>query len=284
MSSSESNAADNAAENAADAARAERAARNRRNAQKSTGPRTPHGKRRVSQNALKHGIYADSTVIPGEDPDALDELRDAFASDLCATSEVEHELVNAMADAAWRRRRYARIEADIFERAMLAREREIDAAIEDGDLTDDRILAADAALDDAAGRRFDRCQRAGARASREFRQALGDIIGLRRQRGPGRWRDSIVRVREFTPEARRWAAERVNPDNYPAAGYMPGTLTLPAPAPAPEPEQVDDPETDNDATDLAVPRSSVTPPRDGTKPPVPPEAWDTGSDHSRIRD
>ena len=40
---------------------------NRRNAQQSTGPRTGNGKARAAMNNLKHGIYAESEIIPGED-------------------------------------------------------------------------------------------------------------------------------------------------------------------------------------------------------------------------
>jgi len=40
---------------------------NRRNAQHSTGPRTAEGKAASSMNALKSGIDARSSVIPGED-------------------------------------------------------------------------------------------------------------------------------------------------------------------------------------------------------------------------
>ena len=57
----------------ADVARAER---NRRNAQHSTGPRTPEGRACSAQNATKHGLYAKSLVIRGEDPDALHALRE----------------------------------------------------------------------------------------------------------------------------------------------------------------------------------------------------------------
>ena len=45
---------------------------NRENAKKSTGPRTPEGKARVSKNALKHGLLAQDSVIPGEDPAEFD--------------------------------------------------------------------------------------------------------------------------------------------------------------------------------------------------------------------
>jgi hypothetical protein len=44
---------------------------NRRNAELSTGPQTPEGKQVASLNALQSGIYAESTVIPGEDPTEL---------------------------------------------------------------------------------------------------------------------------------------------------------------------------------------------------------------------
>ena len=39
---------------------------NQRNAQRSTGTRTPAGKARSSANALKHGAYAQQLLLPDE--------------------------------------------------------------------------------------------------------------------------------------------------------------------------------------------------------------------------
>jgi hypothetical protein len=51
-------------------------AANRANAQSSTGPRTPEGKSRSSQNARQHGFTADEfSVITIEDRDAVERLR-----------------------------------------------------------------------------------------------------------------------------------------------------------------------------------------------------------------
>ena len=41
---------------------------NRNNSQKSTGPQTAEGKAVVSQNAVKHGLFAAEAVITGENP------------------------------------------------------------------------------------------------------------------------------------------------------------------------------------------------------------------------
>ena|SRR2546425_24097 len=40
---------------------------NRQNARRSTGPRTPEGKRKSSTNAIKHGLSAQNIVVPRGD-------------------------------------------------------------------------------------------------------------------------------------------------------------------------------------------------------------------------
>ena len=47
---------------------------NRRNALKSTGPKTPEGKAAVRHNATKHGLLSQEVILPGEDEAALQEL------------------------------------------------------------------------------------------------------------------------------------------------------------------------------------------------------------------
>jgi hypothetical protein len=50
-------------------------ASNGRNALQSTGPQTAEGKAITSRNALKHGLLSQEILLPGEDADALAELR-----------------------------------------------------------------------------------------------------------------------------------------------------------------------------------------------------------------
>ncbi len=42
---------------------------NRANALSSTGPKTDQGKQRASQNAIRHGLTAETVILPLEDPD-----------------------------------------------------------------------------------------------------------------------------------------------------------------------------------------------------------------------
>ena len=87
---------------------------NRENAKKSTGPRTPEGKERSSKNALKHGLLAHDSVIPGEDPAEFDRHLTLYEDTYNPANCVERELVLQIADSAWRMRRLSRIEAGVM--------------------------------------------------------------------------------------------------------------------------------------------------------------------------
>src|SRR5471032_1136388 len=87
---------------------------NRRNAQLSTGPRTAEGKLASSMNALKTGIDAESSVIPGEDAAALADLTERFYRDCQPQTAIETILVDNIVRATWRLRRFDRIDAEIL--------------------------------------------------------------------------------------------------------------------------------------------------------------------------
>ncbi len=87
---------------------------NRQNARKSTGPRTPEGKDRASNNAVKHGLLSQEVLIRGEDGAALRELSERLREELKPVGELEDMLMDRIVAAHWRLRRLGRVETDIF--------------------------------------------------------------------------------------------------------------------------------------------------------------------------
>jgi hypothetical protein len=87
---------------------------NRRNALKSTGPKTPEGKDAVRLNALKHGLRSEEILLPGEDEEALRELGERLRDELQPVGELENLLVDRIISAYWRLRRIGRVETGIF--------------------------------------------------------------------------------------------------------------------------------------------------------------------------
>ena len=90
---------------------------NRRNALRSTGPRSEEGKQRSSRNALRHGLTAETVLEPLEDPEDYKLFEEAIAAEYEAESAVERELVLRLASLLWRLRRASSIEATLFELA-----------------------------------------------------------------------------------------------------------------------------------------------------------------------
>src|SRR5215469_12155193 len=87
---------------------------NRRNARLSTGPLTEEGKKRSRQNALRHGLTAETVIDTLEDADDYAAFELAVTSDHDAQSAVERELVLRLASLLWRLRRASAIESGLF--------------------------------------------------------------------------------------------------------------------------------------------------------------------------
>jgi hypothetical protein len=75
---------------------------NRANAQHSTGPNTPEGRKRSSQNALRHGITAQTTIMTDEDRIKHDEFCANMMADLAPVGSIETFLASSVAEEAWR--------------------------------------------------------------------------------------------------------------------------------------------------------------------------------------
>jgi len=84
-------------------------AANRRNAQRSTGPRTPKGRDVSKMNALKHGILSRQVLVAGqhyqEDRKEFESLHRRFWEDLQPEGPLEEMLVDQIVTAHWRLKR-----------------------------------------------------------------------------------------------------------------------------------------------------------------------------------
>jgi hypothetical protein len=87
---------------------------NRRNALRSTGPTTADGKCRSRQNAVRHGLSAETVVEIVEDVDDYRGFEAAIIADYDARTAVERELVLRLASLLWRLRRATMIETELL--------------------------------------------------------------------------------------------------------------------------------------------------------------------------
>ncbi|MFN0169280.1 MAG: hypothetical protein ACKV22_22895 [Bryobacteraceae bacterium] len=88
---------------------------NRANSRKSTGPKTPAGKVRSSQNALRHGLASRQIVLNTEDETAFQALYAEFTDEYQPSDATERVLVQQVAIAAWRLQRIQTLETVLFD-------------------------------------------------------------------------------------------------------------------------------------------------------------------------
>ena len=88
---------------------------NRKNAQKSTGPKTIEGKKAVAKNALKHGLFTNEAVIAGESLEDYNCLRDKTLEELCPVGNMEIILAERIVSLTWRLKRVERFQSIVID-------------------------------------------------------------------------------------------------------------------------------------------------------------------------
>jgi hypothetical protein len=91
---------------------------NRANSLHSTGPKTEFGKKKSSLNALRHGLTAQTVVLPTEDLAAYQLHVKSFTAEYNPQGATEAHLVQSLADTSWRLNRVAALETNLLTQAI----------------------------------------------------------------------------------------------------------------------------------------------------------------------
>jgi hypothetical protein len=136
---------------------------NRRNAQKSTGPKTEEGKSKSKFNALTHGMTAEVAVLPHEDKLSYEDLRQATIESYQPANGAELMLVELVAVNYWRLLRARRVETATMDLHIRAYKRRHGVSTQPG-MDDDCGIATAFADPHNALRNIDRYQNTVERA------------------------------------------------------------------------------------------------------------------------
>ena len=88
---------------------------NRKNSQKSTGPKTIEGKKAVAKNALKHGLFTNEAIIAGENLDDYNTMREKTLDELSPQGNMETILAERIVSLTWRLKRIERFQSIVID-------------------------------------------------------------------------------------------------------------------------------------------------------------------------
>ena len=177
---------------------------NRRNATKSTGPRSPEGKARSSMNALKSGVDSEAEIIPGENPAALEELTAEYLQRWRPTTPEQRRYVDTLIRNDWLLSRLARVESGLWQYGMLS------------PYQSDQTQPEGAAMY-RCERAFGRLQSRTSALERSYKEALRELKSLQSE-GDCPQAEDIAAV-EASPEPALQAIEEQTPS--PGIGFVP---------------------------------------------------------------
>ncbi len=91
---------------------------NRANALRSTGPKTPEGKKVCAQNSTRHAMLSQTVVLEGESQSRFEDLVISLTAQLKPRSIAEAAIVETMAIARWKQMRIWGIQKAGFDLEM----------------------------------------------------------------------------------------------------------------------------------------------------------------------
>jgi hypothetical protein len=155
----------------------DRAAINRANAAKSTGPRTEAGKQRSKLNALRHGLTGQTVVLPTEDHSAYQRHSQSLLDECKPDGAIETQLVQSLIDTSWRMNRAAAVESNLFSLGITEMENSIQADHPEADAA----LAMALAFREHT-RAFAQISVYGQRLARQFERTLDQLRKIQEER------------------------------------------------------------------------------------------------------
>jgi hypothetical protein len=179
---------------------------NRRNALRSTGPRTPEGKAASCRNAFRHGAWSPQAAEPTSDPEAFALHRLEMLECLKPQCEEELALAEEVILQGWRLQRFREMEEGLYRRDQADAAEALERA---GPLPPPgraRELAFSAALGEALGRTmsgacnpYQTLARQEARALRMYTACLAALRRLQAAREAAREEKSEETNPPYTP-------------------------------------------------------------------------------------
>jgi hypothetical protein len=163
-------------------------AANRRNAKKSTGPKTAAGKRKVAKNALVHGLRSQRwPVLPYEDAGEYHVFAESVERDLKPVGIVQREIVEHITQLLWKLRRIPAIEHAILVTHKTSLDEALKEKQEEGEmegvsldaLTTPMLIAADFIRADGIG--YERLEKHRGRLERGLHAAMRRLRDLRKE-------------------------------------------------------------------------------------------------------
>ncbi len=171
-------------------------AANRRNALKSTGPRTTSGKRRVARNAVRHGFFSKWLLVQHQDGKESQSEYDDFYADIRKHYQpvgwLEVLWAEKIAVWSWRLRRLIRCESGQIARALAEHSYELEQSKADGLAEPESVLSSSPEIDAMTDHLFlpekeelDKLLRYEAMINRQLNHAIAELERVQARRKEG---------------------------------------------------------------------------------------------------